>query len=139
VEKGETVKPMPSLLQFVGTDAPTASGANAEPTIAPWTIGTINGYRLKFDAAQSDEGIYLISSSGNVTKAGGIQRNKPGQLVFQIEDLPAGPLVYIEVRSRFTTEGELRVGRLPYALTPVPAAKPQTAAEKTEADKIVTV
>lgn len=82
-------------------------------TVTPNNIGTINGHRLKFDPSQADEGIFFIAiPTGTELKVTAVQRNKPGQLVFMVPDMPAGGTLNLEVRARSTDGGDLRIGRL---------------------------
>lgn len=109
VEKRETVKPVPSLTQYYDL----GSGKyNTEVT--PNNIGQINGYRLKFDPAQADEGIFFIRTDGSAeVKVSDISNNTASRQVFLIPSTLAGATeYYLEVRTRYTAEGELRIGRL---------------------------
>jgi len=107
VTKDETIKPAPAPLEYVDL----ASG-EINNTITSGTIGTINGHRLKFDAAQADEGIFLIFTADPTIEArvSAVQRNKPGQLVFLVPSVSPMTTYYLEVRARFGTD--LRIGRL---------------------------
>lgn len=112
--KSEAIIPTPSLAEFVDT----ASG-QVNSCVTPGNIGTINGYRLKFDPAAVDEGIYLIANGGGEIKTTSIATNKPAQLVFLVPDM-AGPIaeIHLEVRSRMSIpDGQLRLGRLDKTLT----------------------
>jgi len=110
VTKVETIKPIPALNEYVDL----ATG-ETNSTITAGNIGTINGHRLKFDATQPDEGVFIIDTAGPSNHAVAIQKNKPGQLVFLVPVLGPGTSFYLEVRARFGTE--LRVGRLDATLT----------------------
>jgi hypothetical protein len=121
VVREESVKPVPSLVKF-STLGSTSQGEQAqEPadsaaplTVTAGTIATINGYRLKFNTAKSDEGIFFVNTMGvPVIKVDNakIQRNTAGQLIFLTPSLVVGTY-WIEVRTRYTTNGELRIGRL---------------------------
>jgi hypothetical protein len=134
VEKHETIKPLPSLLEFVNQSEEQANGS-----IATWSFGTINGYRLKFNPAAEDEGVFIVAESGYPLKLNVIQRNKPGQIVFQVGSLPTPGPLFLEVRTRYTPEGELRIGRFPQPLTPVEGQRPVKISKKTRSRKLVTV
>jgi hypothetical protein len=113
VEQAEAKKPVPSLVAYGQTPAP-AQAAH----VTPGTIGTIAGYRLKIDEAQADEGIYFVSTTGTYTiKVASIQKNSARQLVFLVPALDEAADWYLEVRTRYTPEGELRTGRLDGILT----------------------
>ena len=108
VAKQETIKPTPALLEYVDLGS-----GETNSTITPNNIGTINGHRLKFDPSQADEGIFFIAiPTGTELKVTAVQRNKPGQLVFMVPDMPTGGTLNLEVRARFTEDGDLRIGRL---------------------------
>nr|VFJ59531.1 MAG: protein of unknown function (DUF4469) with IG-like fold [Candidatus Kentron sp. FM]VFJ59998.1 MAG: protein of unknown function (DUF4469) with IG-like fold [Candidatus Kentron sp. FM]VFK11913.1 MAG: protein of unknown function (DUF4469) with IG-like fold [Candidatus Kentron sp. FM] len=112
VTKVEFVKPVPTPLEYLDLGSGETDGA-----LTPGNIGTVNGYRLKFDAAQADEGVFLIADGGEETKVAQAQKNKPAQLVFLV---PAGLLAgdyALEVRTRVKDSGELRTGRLDATLT----------------------
>ena len=115
VERQEVTKPVPDLVKFSKTGDTGNEKASPSPTIA-----TINGYRLKFDPAKEDEGIFFVATSdGTATRIdpSKIQRNKPSQLVFLTPELSSGTY-YIEVRTRYTEDGELRIGRLDGPVNP---------------------
>ncbi len=107
VQKEEAVTPTPAPLQFVDGSSSAVNSA-----ITTGSIGTLNGSRLKFNAAAADEGIYFIASAGGEeTKVATVSINKPGQLVFLIPAMASG--VYsLEVRSRGRNTNELRTGTL---------------------------
>lgn len=109
VEREETIKPTPGIVKYGNT----GSGDRLKAVPGP-TIGTINGYRLKFDPAKEDEGIFFIATTDGVAHRidlGNIQRNKPGELIFMNPSLSQGTY-WLEVRTRYTENGELRIGRL---------------------------
>ncbi len=112
VEKVEAVKPSPNPIEYrdVGTDT-------TNDQITPGNIGQLSGNRLKFDAAQADEGLYFIPTldTGDV-KVTTVQKNKPSQLVFLVPALGAGGY-NLEVRARIAGGTELRIGRLDPVLT----------------------
>ena len=77
---------------------------------------------MKFDPAESDEGLYFVADAGGDTKAPTVQKNKPSQLVFLVPTLVAGTY-HLEVRARMgsgTSARELRIGRLDSTLTVLP-------------------
>lgn len=116
VNKLETILPRPLVLEYVDLGS---GQTNNHFTVG--NIGTINGSRLAFDPVAEDEGIYFVSDSGmNTTKVTEIQRNKPSQLVFMVPEVTES-VYWLEVRRRFTAEGDLRIGRLDTPLTKVAA------------------
>lgn len=110
--KDEAVKPAPNPIEFRDIASDTSNGQ-----VTPDNIGQLSGNRLKFDAAQADEGAYFVLVAlGTTTKVATVQKNKPSQLVFLIPTLPAGDY-QIEVRARISGGTELRTGRLDAVLT----------------------
>jgi len=113
VEKVEKPVIAPNPIEFHDLGSGTMNSA-----VTPGNIGTIDGYRLKFDRAQAFEGVYFIRVDGlGEMKPGFIQKNKPSQLVFlNPKILPAGEY-FLEVRARLHGGDELRAGRLDAVLT----------------------
>lgn len=113
VIKEEASIPMPNPIEFhdLLSDEMNIS-------ITPGSIGTVIGNRLKYDAARSDEGIFLIKMSDNSEiKMHAVQKNKPGELVFLVPStLTADDTMAIEIRSRISGE-TIRAGRLAEELT----------------------
>jgi hypothetical protein len=107
VSKLETILPRPLVLEYV--DLGTGETNNH---ITAGNIGTINGNRLAFDPNADDEGIYLVGEAGaDTVKVTEIQKNKPSELVFMVPAL-AERTYWLQVRRRFTPEGDLRTGQL---------------------------
>ena len=114
IVKAEAIIPVPSPAEFVDTASAAVNG-----TITPGNIGTINGYRLKFDPAAVDEGIFLIAAADSEIKAASVATNKPARLVFLVPDMSGfAPEIHLEIRSRMSIpDGRLRIGRLNETLT----------------------
>ena len=112
VEKGEAVKPSPSPLAFDDAGSNTRNH-----TLTPGNIGTVVGSRLKVDPTKLDEGIFFVPVAGGAAvKATNPIENKPKRLILLIPALANGQY-WLEVRARMPNGSELRVGRLPIALT----------------------
>lgn len=112
VKKDETVVPMPAPLQFIDGSSSAINGA-----VTASSIGTLNGSRLKFDAAAADEGVYFMASAGGAeTKVVTVSINKPGQLVFLIPALASGEYS-LQVRSRLNGSKDVRIGTLDAGLS----------------------
>jgi hypothetical protein len=114
VQKEETIKPVPVLLRFQDLLSNTTNDK-----VTSGGVITIDGNRLRVHPAADDEGLYLIAADGQEFKIINLQKNSPGQIVAQTCALPAGMGYHVEVRTRYTDEGELRIGRLDYALTAI--------------------
>lgn len=78
-------------------------------------MGQLLGHRLKFDAAQPEQGVFFRAADGTETRVEMVGRNKPGDLMFMTPVLAAGEYVLI-VRAVFG-ETDLREGELPHLLT----------------------
>ena len=108
VEKLEGSKPLPVLLQV----ADLATG-EIDTVLTVGSVDTLDGNRLRFDPAKVDEGLYFVAvADGAATKVTLLQKNSPSQLVFVTPALTAAASFWLEVRTRFTENGELRSGRL---------------------------
>jgi len=114
IAKSEAVIPTPAPAEFVDTASGTVNNL-----LTVGNIGTINGWRLKFDPAAADEGIFLIADDGTEIKAVSVATNKPSQLTFLVPDLAGfSPEFGLQVRSRMANpDGRLRTGRLEGSLT----------------------
>jgi DNA-binding domain/Domain of unknown function (DUF4469) with IG-like fold len=112
VEKVVGVKPSPVVLSYIDL----ATG-DSNDSITPSTIGTIRGSRLKYNATQPDEGIFLTPVAGGAgLKVTAVQKNKPSELIFLVPALAPGAY-QLEVRARMQNGTELRTGRLDPLLT----------------------
>lgn len=101
-------KPAPTPLSYADLGAGTT-----DTTATPGHIGTLSGQRLKFDAAATDEGIFLIpAAGGDAVKVAAVQSDLPRKLVFLVPGLTAGAAYYLEFRARLNGSDELRTGRL---------------------------
>ncbi|OHB59013.1 MAG: hypothetical protein A2Y07_08785 [Planctomycetes bacterium GWF2_50_10] len=103
----------PSLAAFSQTPAPQQSGI-----VIPGSIAVINGFRLKFDSAKADEGIFFCPLDGSdPIKASSIQKNTPKELIFLVPALATGKDYHLEIRARIRGGSQLRTGRLDATLT----------------------
>nr|VFJ66723.1 MAG: protein of unknown function (DUF4469) with IG-like fold [Candidatus Kentron sp. DK] len=88
---------------------------------SPFTLQTsFDGYRLKFDPAKADEGIFLVpaeTGGGKEARITQVQKNKPGQLIFLNPPNVKKGDYHLEVRARMRDSGEIRIGRLDAILT----------------------
>ena len=109
VSKQEAVKPKPNPQDY--TDINTEA---RNSVLTPGGMGQLVGHRLKFDPADTDQGIFFVASDGSATKVVVVGKNKPGGLIFMIPTLPAGEYT-IEVRAAFGDE--IRSGALDATLT----------------------
>lgn len=103
----------PSLARFYDNSSETQN-----ELITPNGGGRIKGSLLKFDEEDADQGIFFIDQSDNTEHRVDqpLLRNKPGELIFILPDLPAGTY-RLEVRSMLTNTTTLRKGALSQELT----------------------
>jgi hypothetical protein len=80
--------PKPDLL-FVDD---FGSGTRNEQ-LTPGNIARIRGSRLKFDASDPLQGVFLVAANNSATKVATVSRNKPGQVDFLVPSLPPGDLL----------------------------------------------
>jgi HU-like DNA-binding protein/uncharacterized protein with Ig-like fold DUF4469 len=85
--------------------------------LTPGGVGELTGNDLKFDPAQSDQGIFLIAGDGTITRVSTIVRNKPSNLIFMITDGLATGNYSLEVRSVLPGTKNIRTGLLDAELT----------------------
>ena len=113
LEKVETVKPKPSLVQFKDWGSNEVNGM-----LTINNIGSITGHRLKYNAENDDEGIFFIKTDDNTeTKVTVVQKNKPGELVFLIPGSLTAGTYNLEVRVRISNGTEIRQSMLDDVLT----------------------
>lgn len=116
VAKKEAQEIVPSLTSFFDLGSNTTNAR-----ISTGNIGQINGYRLKFNPEAADEGIFLTNLSiGGTEKITAVSHNTAGKLVFLTPaTLEMTDVYQLEVRTRYTTGGTLRTGKLTAQLQPV--------------------
>jgi hypothetical protein len=107
--QGTPPQPDPVYLDDLG------SGTRNE-TLTPGNIARLKGSRLKFDASDPAQGIFLVASDGSETQVATVSHNKPSQLDFLVPVLPAGTY-RLEVRAVLYNTTELRKGSLSAELT----------------------
>jgi len=109
--KLEPNKPLPHLMHY----SDVASGRR-DGSLTPGGVGQINGFRLRFDPANPDEGIFFVAPSGTKTRVETMVKNQLRELIFVVPALPAGGY-RLEVRARIRGGEELRTGALECKLT----------------------
>jgi len=106
VSRVQSVQPQPDPL-FLDD---LASGTRND-TLTPGNIAQLKGSRLKFDANDVAQGIFLIAGDGTATRVTMVSRNKPSQLDFLVPTLAKGTY-QLEVRAVLYNNSELRKGRI---------------------------
>ncbi|MCB8978705.1 MAG: DUF4469 domain-containing protein [Ardenticatenaceae bacterium] len=109
--KQEALKPAPNPLSYLDISTNTRNG-----TVTPGGMGQVVGHRLKFDAADENQGIFFIAGDGAATRVAVIGRNMPADLMFMVPTGLAAGDYTLEVRAGFATN-DVRTGGLPATLT----------------------
>ncbi|MFV0378278.1 MAG: DNA-binding domain-containing protein [Mangrovibacterium sp.] len=106
---GASPQPDPLYLDDLG------SGTRND-TLTPGNIAQLKGSRLKFDAADPAQGIFVLAADGSAeTRVQTVSNNKPSQLDFLVPALAAGTY-RVEVRTIMRSAKDLRKGSLPVEL-----------------------
>jgi hypothetical protein len=87
-----------------------------DDVLTPGGLGRLVGRRLKFDAADPDQGVFFLAADGSATPVEFVGKNGPGELFFTVPTLTAGEYA-LEVRAIPRGSTELRSGRLKETLT----------------------
>jgi len=82
-----------------------------DSTLTPGGLGQVLGYRLSFDPADSEQGIFFIAADKTATRVETVGRNKPGELLFTVPVLAPGSYT-LEVRAILNDNHEVRGGQL---------------------------
>jgi hypothetical protein len=85
-------------------------------TLTPGGMGHLIGHRLKFDAADLNQGIFFIAADGTEARVTIIGQIKPSSLMFVIPNTLATGEYTVEVRAVLPGTTTLRNGRLPAPL-----------------------
>jgi hypothetical protein len=109
--KQEATKPAPNPLTYVDLASDSRNS-----TLTPGGMGQVVGHRLKFDAADPEQGIFFIAGDGTATRVTVIGRNMPSDLMFMVPDGLAAGDYTLEVRAAFASS-DIRTGTLAAALT----------------------
>jgi hypothetical protein len=106
VSKQIMVGKRPVLHQLIDCGSNEVNGS-----VTPGGMARITGAYLKFDAADTQEGIFLRDSSGTETRVAMTGVNKPGELVFLVPAGLTGGEYQVEVRTVLDKFG-LQAGQL---------------------------
>ena len=79
-------------------------------------MGQLTGHRLKFDPADTKQGVFFIAEDNSATRVEIVGRNKPGDLMFMIPTLAPGDY-RVEVRAIMSGGVQMRTGALMATLT----------------------
>jgi hypothetical protein len=113
LEQQEANKPQPRPEAFFD---PISGERNGQ--VNPGRVGQVSGHRLKFDPADTSQGVFFIAADGNATRAAVVVMNTPRKIIFEVPaGLAAGSYI-LEVRAPIGTSS-IRHGRLVNTLTVV--------------------
>jgi hypothetical protein len=76
----------------------------------------LTGYRLRYDPADPDQGIFLLAADGTATRVERFIKLMPGAVSLITPALPAGTYT-LEVRANVSGNGDIRSGQLKVPLT----------------------
>ena len=74
--------------------------------ITPGGIARVLGYKLKFDPAEPDQGIFFIDQDNRATRVEAMIQNKMQELFFKVPPLPAGSY-HLQVRAHIYNSPDL--------------------------------
>lgn len=86
-----------------------------DSTLTPGGMGQVLGYRLSFDPADAQQGIFFRGADGSASRVEVVGRNKPSELLFTVPLLAPGTYT-LEVRAILNDNHEVRSGQLEAAL-----------------------
>ena len=110
VSRVQAAQPLPSPMYLDDLGSGTRND-----TLTPGSIAQLKGSRLKFDASDAAQGIFLIAADKSEIKVSPVSHNKPAQIDFLVPSLPAGTYI-LEIRTILNKTKDLRKGRLPFDL-----------------------
>ncbi len=114
--KLKSSKPQPFVDQFIDVATQTADG-----NLTPGNIGTITGEELKFNADETEEGIFFVNTANNNEhKADFIAARTEGKLTFLIPTSLTAGTYRLEVRRAYTQDDKIRIGVADNGLTVAP-------------------
>ena len=90
-------------------------------TLTAGGILEATGSRLKYDAADREQGLFLVPASGAAVRCDVVAENKPARLMVMVPPTVAAGPYHVEVRTKLTDSGKtgksLKVGRFGKELT----------------------
>jgi hypothetical protein len=111
VVKDEATELVPKPLEY----ADMASGTTNQ-VLTPGDGALLTGYRLRYDPADPDQGIFLLAADGTATRVERFIKLMPGEVSLIAPALPAGTYT-LEVRTSVNGTGGIRSGKLRAPLT----------------------
>lgn len=105
---------------YIAAVRDVVSGA-VNGTLTAGGIIEATGSRLKFDAADTEQGLFLLPESGEAVRCGVVAENKPARLIVMLPADMAAGAYHMEVRTKLDSSGKptksLKAGRFGRELT----------------------
>ena len=86
-------------------------------TLTKGGVVRLTGAKLKFAAADPDQGLFLVKSTGAATRVAKIMTNKPSEQLFGVPATLAAGTYRLEVRTKVKGSSQLKTATLGAALT----------------------
>lgn len=103
------------------TEATDVVSGAVNSTLTAGGILRLTGSRLKFDASDEEQGVFLVPEGGEAVRCPVVAENKPARVMVMIPALIDPGTYYAEIRSRFDSSGKaiktLKTGRFSKPLT----------------------
>ena len=97
------------------TEVSDVVSGSINSTLTAGGILTLLGARLKFDASDETQGVFLVPESGEAVHCTVVAENKPARIMVMIPQEIAAGAYYVELRSRFMGNSQagktLKTGR----------------------------
>jgi hypothetical protein len=87
-----------------------------DSTVTPGGLGRLNGHRLKFDQADPQQGVFLVTANGTENRVELLAKHTPKELIFRVPAGLASGDYRLEVRAIFGL-ADLRRGALKATLS----------------------
>lgn len=110
ISKIPKLSSLPLVLSYIDVDTDEEDSG-----VTPDGVGHIVGERLKFDESDAEQGVFYVNGSSEM-KVSIVGKNMPSEIFLKVPPLTETEYT-IEVRTRTTPNGELRVGKLGSVLT----------------------
>lgn len=98
-------RPLPVHLEDFASDTTNA-------TLTKGGVVRLTGSLLKVDAADPDQGIFLVNSTGAATRVTKVMTNKPSEQLFMVPATLAAGTYQVEVRTKIKGSSQLKTAAL---------------------------
>ena len=111
LQKQEATLPHPRLLEYTNLN-----NGDGNQALTPGGMARLSGYRLKFDPADPEQGLFLMAADQSTIRVEVIGRNTPNELIFMTPSGLAPGQYTLMVRVRFG-QNSVRIGLFEGMLT----------------------